>query len=70
LGRGTDWNRYEDGQCAQSDFHSEWDTDSKFTWSMEVREWVGESSLRLGTVHLQGSVDGVLTMRLETVWRD
>jgi hypothetical protein len=63
-------SRYEDRQPARSWMRSRWDTDTKFLWEMEVREWVGIASLRMGVLTLQGSVEGALTASLETVWRD
>lgn len=64
MSRGTEWNRYEDGQPARSRLHTEWTPEDKFTWELEIRDWLDVVSIRRGEIELKGSWDGTLTLRI------
>lgn len=68
--RNDDWSRYEDGQPAPGGMISNWTSEEKFTWHMEVREWLGTKSMQMGTLHIIGSFDGSLKIGVRTPFHD
>lgn len=47
-----------------------WTSEEKFIWHLEVREWLDTKSLQMGTVHITGSFDGRLVISIRTPFHD